>query len=77
MAKHAGISALASLLIFVLAGCGTGFKDVSSKACYADAVEYVNSEDLMNGTSKKEFSPEAPMTRAMLVTVLYRKAESP
>ncbi|MBQ3072358.1 MAG: S-layer homology domain-containing protein, partial [Oscillospiraceae bacterium] len=32
---------------------------------------------LMKGTSETGFSPEAPLTRAMLVTILYRLAGEP
>ena len=55
----------------------TGFSDVSANAWYADAVEYVKDNGIMNGTSATTFSPESSMTRAMLVTVLYRASGSP
>ena len=55
----------------------TGFSDVSANAWYADAVEYVSDNGIMNGTSATTFSPESSMTRAMLVTVLYRASGSP
>ena len=55
----------------------TGFSDVSANAWYADAVEYVRDNGIMNGTSATSFSPESSMTRAMLVTVLYRASGSP
>lgn len=41
---------------------------------YADAVDYVYEHGIMNGTSATTFSPNTPMTRAMLVTVLHRAA---
>lgn len=53
------------------------FTDVSRNAWYADAVEYVAEAELMNGTSATTFAPEDNMTRAMLVTVLWRYAGSP
>jgi hypothetical protein len=43
---------------------------------YADVV-YVCENGLMNGTSGATFSPNAPMSRGMLVTVLHRAAGSP
>lgn len=55
----------------------TGFTDVAADAWYADAVEYVRSSGLMNGTSATTFSPNSTMTRAMLATVLYRAEGSP
>lgn len=42
-----------------------------------DAIEYVYAEGLMNGMSATTFEPEIAMTRAMLVTVLYRMAGEP
>ena len=43
----------------------------------ADAVDYVVENKLFNGTSKTQFSPNAEMTRGMLVTVLHRQAKEP
>ena len=37
-----------------------------------DAIEYVYKHSIMQGVSETEFAPDATMTRAMLVTVLYR-----
>ena len=51
--------------------------DVPESAWYAPAVRYVLEKGLFAGTSGTQFSPNAPMTRAMLVTVLYRHAGSP
>ena len=56
---------------------GGTFRDVSDNAWYADAVDYVYDNGLMNGTTAVTFSPNSPMTRAMLVTVLHRAAGSP
>ena len=43
----------------------------------ADAVDFASDMRLVNGTGEKTFAPNATMTRAMLVTVLYRAAGSP
>lgn len=43
----------------------------------ADAVDYVVENNLFNGTSETQFSPDAEMTRGMLVTVLHRQAKEP
>ena len=48
------------------------FTDVPGGAWYADAVRYVCGKGLFQGVSDTLFDPDAPMTRAMLVTVLYR-----
>lgn len=55
----------------------TRFSDVFSDEWYAEAVNYCSNNGLMNGTSETLFSPDDEMTRAMLITVLYRKAGSP
>ena len=55
----------------------TGFADVTADAWYADAAVYCRDNGLMSGTSNTTFSPNTPMTRAMLSTVLYRLAGSP
>lgn len=48
------------------------FSDVASGAWYEDAVSFVTQRKLFNGISETSFAPEEAMTRAMLVTVLYR-----
>ncbi len=48
------------------------FADVKSDAYYADAVLWAVSEDITNGTSDTEFSPDADCTRAQIVTFLWR-----
>lgn len=55
----------------------TGFSDVDAGSWYADAVAYVRDNGLMSGTSDTTFEPDSTMTRAMLVTTLYRAAGSP
>ena len=44
---------------------------------YASAVRFVYEEGLFAGTSETTFSPNDKMTRAMLVTVLWRHAGRP
>ena len=53
------------------------FRDVSPAAWYAGAVDYAVSNELMNGVGNGKFEPNGSMTRAMLVTVLWRYAGSP
>ena len=48
------------------------FADVSDSYWGADAVAFASSRELFQGTSSTTFSPESPMTRAMIVTVLAR-----
>lgn len=53
------------------------FHDVDADAWYADAVQYVYERGLMQGTDAGLFSPEEPVNRGMVVTILYRLAGSP
>ena len=53
------------------------FSDVPADAWYADATAYVSENGLMGGTGAATCSPNAVMTRGMLVTVLCRAAGSP
>ena len=53
------------------------YRDVRSTAWYYEDVAYVTQNKLMVGTSTMMFSPNAVMSRAMLVTVLYRMNGSP
>lgn len=53
------------------------FKDVSSNDVFYNAVKYLYENDVMNGTSSSEFSPNAELTRGMVVTILYRMEGEP
>jgi len=53
------------------------FIDVPADAWFAEAVNYVVVRDLFNGKSQMIFGPDEAMTRAQLVTVLWRFAGSP
>ncbi len=53
------------------------FTDVSETAWYKNSVDYAVEHGLMNGTGSNTFEPESTMTRAMLVTVLWRYANAP
>ncbi len=55
-----------------LAASAGGFADVDAGAWYAGAVDYVRKHELMNGVDGGRFDPEGTLTRAMLVTVLWR-----
>ncbi len=54
-----------------------GFEDVKAGDWFADEVETVVSEGLMNGVGDNKFEPYGTASRAMIVTVLYRLAGSP
>ena len=55
----------------------TNYSDVSDNAWYAAAADYVIAEGLFDLTGQNTFSPDAPMTRLMLVEALYRLSGSP
>ena len=56
---------------------GVEFSDVPESAWYYDAVQYVCKEGLFQGVGRGRFEPDTYMSRAMLVTVLWRMAGSP
>ena len=55
------------------------FTDIPAnvKTWAGDAIEYMAKQGYVGGTGNKTFSPNANMSRAMLVTVLYRMAGEP
>ncbi len=53
------------------------FTDVNQQLWYHEGIDYAVTKGLMKGISDTRFSPDAPMTRAMLVTVLWRHMGSP
>ncbi|MBQ7120468.1 MAG: S-layer homology domain-containing protein [Oscillospiraceae bacterium] len=53
------------------------FEDVKLEHWFYDDVRFVNENGLMKGVSEKLFAPSRNVTRAMLVTVLYRMEGEP
>jgi hypothetical protein len=53
------------------------FTDIAESDWFYDAVKYAAQSELMSGTTPTTFEPNANMTRAMLVTVLYRLDGAP
>ena len=53
------------------------FADLTSGSWYYGGVRYVLENGLMTGTSARTFAPDRPVTRAMLVTILWRLAGEP
>jgi len=77
---------LKRVLILLLAAvlmCGSAyaadssFTDVSSRASYAEAVEWCVEQGLMNGVGNNRFNPNGVLTRATLAVVLHRAEGSP
>ncbi|MBR3424146.1 MAG: S-layer homology domain-containing protein, partial [Clostridia bacterium] len=68
---------LAALLLFSLAaplavGAKDAYSDVENGRWSRDAVEYVSEKGYMQGVGGGRFDPGGAMTRAMVVTVLWR-----
>lgn len=53
------------------------FTDVKTTDWFYASVKYVSQNNLMNGVSETAFAPDNALTRAMLVTVLYRAEGEP
>ena len=53
------------------------FTDLDPNGWYHDGVNYMIENGMMNGVGNGMFEPNGSVTRAMLVTILYRQAGSP
>ncbi|MDR1158225.1 MAG: S-layer homology domain-containing protein [Oscillospiraceae bacterium] len=53
------------------------FDDVTAADWFYEAVNYMQSTDLMRGTGAAKFAPNAALTRAMFVTILHRCEHEP
>lgn len=53
------------------------FTDVSSSDWWYDAVEYVEEHGIMSGVSDTDFAPNADLSRAMVVQILYNLEGTP
>lgn len=62
---------LIGTLVLPVSANSTPFTDISSSP-YADAIEYVYNEGIMNGITSTTFQPSTLINRAMVVTILYR-----
>ena len=64
--------------VSVISGNKKEFADVHHVEHWSEkSVDFVHILGLMNGTSENHFSPDVQLTRAMLVTVLYRAEGEP
>ncbi len=53
------------------------FEDFDVDSWYHEDIDYVVENEIMNGVSETEFAPDGNLTRAMLVTILYRAEGEP
>ena len=79
-----GISLSRAMLVTVLwryagspAGWENPFTDVPNGSWFTQAVAWAAENGIVNGVGNGMFEPESSMTRAMLVTVLWRYAGQP
>ena len=61
----------------IAAGPKLPFTDVAATAWYYNAVSNVYESGLMTGTAADKFEPGAYLSRAMIVTIMYRNAGAP
>ena len=73
----AGLLLSAALSPAASAAQSSGFSDVPEDAWYCWSVADTARRGLMNGTGGGAFTPDGDLTRAMLVTVLWRLAGEP
>lgn len=53
------------------------FSDLDKSLWYHDGIHFCLDKKIMNGTGENEFTPDGTITRAMIVTMLYRLEGSP
>lgn len=63
--------------IHIPAVSGSPFVDVPADAWYSDAVRWAFDQGITNGTDATHFSPNKTITRAEVVTMLYRMSKDP
>ena len=69
--------ALCAALALAMCVPAAAFTDVAPEKWYAPAVDYCEQNGLMNGFPDGSFDPEGTVTRAQLVTTLWRLAGEP
>ncbi len=71
------LAALFALSAFAASAAASPFSDVEGGRWSEEDIAYAVEKGYMNGTGGGRFSPEDPMTRAMIVTVLWRREGEP
>lgn len=59
------------------APAASDFRDIPENAWYYNAVDYVVSRGLLSGSARSTFSPNQPLSRAMLAQTLFNLAGQP
>lgn len=65
------------MLSLCVSASAAAYSDVADDAWYASCVTDVTDRGIMNGTGNGKFTPDADLSRAMMVTVLWRITGSP
>jgi len=65
------------LSLFFVSEWISPFSDVTREAWHLRSVRFAYASELMNGTGAGQFSPDMNITRAMIVTILWRIEGSP
>lgn len=63
--------------VAAIACASAGYSDVPARIWYHDAVDYMVTNGYMNGMGGGRFQPDGTVTRAQLVTMLYRLEGQP
>ena len=53
------------------------FEDINSESDFYEDIQYVFDNGIMNGVATNEFAPKSTLTRAMMVTIIYRAEGEP
>ncbi len=68
---------LGTLTLKAYVGGAEMFDDIVEGPWYFEGVDYMTEKGFMNGTGNNLFKPDSTLTRAQLVTILYRLAGEP
>jgi len=72
------LSVSENLSVLIICGEKTVFTDVHNVSHWSVAsIDFVNALGIMKGIGEETFAPDEPLTRAMLVTMLYRTEGEP
>lgn len=75
---EAAVAALEAAIAAIEDSCpAKAFADVELDRWYHEGIDFMVTNGYMNGMSATEFAPNAELTRAQIVTILYRVAGEP
>ena len=75
--NHTALILAASMFVSATAYAATGFTDVAETDYFSPAVEWGVNEGITTGTDDTHFEPDLEVSRAQMVTFLWRKAGMP